>query len=280
MPLYKSYAKLNLSLGITGLLENGYHSVDMIMQEINLHDVITIEESNYLRVECGNICSEEKNTAYRAAQLFFDFIGIPAGAHITIEKHIPTQAGLGGGSSNAATVLAALNGIYGAGLPDTALRMLSAEIGMDVPFFIKGGCARARGRGEELAQLVNNCAFEYLLVKPEGGIDTKEAYRLHDTLSPERIDIDSTVSALSSGEEAAYFKSAGNALYRAAARLDPGIAQLKNELDSSGAEFSMMTGSGSCVFAVYENKKALAGAYDRFLGRYPFVCKSENLERG
>ncbi|MEI6100598.1 MAG: 4-(cytidine 5'-diphospho)-2-C-methyl-D-erythritol kinase, partial [Eubacteriales bacterium] len=170
MKLY-AYAKLNLALKIIGQRPDGYHELDMLMQLISLCDEVIIEKSDYITVRCDTWLPPD-NTLSKAASAFFETTGITGGADIYVKKNIPEQAGLGGGSSDGATVLMALNEMYGAGLAKAALIDLGKKIGADVPFFIEGGCARAQGTGEILTPLRNNLDCTYLLAKPAGGVGT------------------------------------------------------------------------------------------------------------
>jgi 4-diphosphocytidyl-2-C-methyl-D-erythritol kinase len=276
----KSYAKLNLALAITGASGGGFHSVDMVMQEISLHDTVTLERADGISVDCPGICGPRENTAYTAARLFFEKTGLPAGVSITIYKKIPAQAGLGGGSSNAAAVLTGLRGMFGAQIDDAGLYSIAASVGSDVPFFLSGGGMRARGRGEMLTPLSNSLDLQYLLVKPRGGVGTAEAYKLSDSLPPTPVDIAAVASALAAGDARGYFAHAGNALYPAALELCPQVGQAVADLTASGALFSMMTGSGSCVFGVFNDAGLLCRAGEKLARSYPFVARAQNIFRG
>jgi 4-diphosphocytidyl-2-C-methyl-D-erythritol kinase len=275
----QSYAKLNLALAITGVMEDGFHSVDMIMQEVSLHDTITLQPADTLFVDCGDVCAMRRNTAYKAAELFFGQTGLPGGVSIHIQKRIPARAGLGGGSSNAAAVLLALNKMFDAALPQNILAMLAAQAGSDVPFFLHGGCMRTQGRGEVLSPLPNNLDAQYLLVKPGAGVSTAQAYRLSDTLNPTHVEIGHVADSLSRGDAFAYFSSAGNALYPAAQQLCPPVSRASGDLKKAGADFAMMTGSGSCVFGVFTDPALLRQAEAALKSQYPFVQSVRNVFR-
>ena len=172
-------AKINLYLEITGTLENGYHALSMIMQSISLCDTLTLEPADALCVHCPGV-PQEQNSAFRAGQLFFEAAGLDGGAHIEIFKRIPSQAGLGGGSADAAAVLLGLSELYGHPLSLGELARIAVRIGADVPFFLKGGCQQCQGIGEVLAPLGNALAPHYLVIQPEGGVSTPAAYRKYD----------------------------------------------------------------------------------------------------
>ena len=254
----EAFAKLNLSLAVTGRRADGMHELDMLMQNISLADELEIFPADAVSLQCEGIPADESNTAVKAARLFFEAAGIRGGARMTLKKHIPAQAGLGGGSSDAGAVLNALNEIYGAGLSQEQLKEIAARIGADVPFFLKGGCMRARGIGEILSPVRNACDFSYLLVKPEGG--------------------GMTGPALEAGDREAYFNAAGNSLLPAGAALCPEVGTLLEECMEYGASFAMMTGSGSCVFAVFSDAAEEERAYAAFLGRYAFCVRARNTK--
>ena len=272
-----AYAKLNLSLKVLGQRADGYHQLDMIMQRISLCDEITISKSDGLRVRSGQPLPPD-NTLYRAAVAFFKAAGIRGGAQIFVKKNIPLQAGLGGGSSDGAAVLLALNDLYQAGLTKEALMQIGQSIGADVPFFIQGGCARARGTGEIITPLQNNLQCAYLLAKPVGGVSTKEAYALYHEyeLSKQNIDIVGAAAAVEAGDIKAFARSAGNDLAPAALRLCPDIEGILGEMRD--AQAALVTGSGSCVFGIYGDKKTAQSQMERLskLSTVQFVYVAEN----
>lgn len=248
-----AYAKLNLALNITGTTENGYHTLDMIMQEISLCDFIDIKKADTVSIKASTYLPRE-NTMSKACTLFFEYTGIKGGANINIKKNIPIGAGLGGGSSDGAAVLKALNELYNAQLSQEELIKIGLKIGADVPFFIKGGCMRARGIGEKLDTLENNLDCTYILAKPKKGVNTAKAYGVFDEIGGETSDIKKVTEAMKNGDIKEFSKYAKNSLTYAGTELCPEINEILTLL--GGADHVMMSGSGSCCFAVYENKKA------------------------
>lgn len=273
----KAYAKLNLALDIIGQYPNGMHELDMLMQNISLADELTVVRADGLALLCDGMEAQGDNTVLRAARLFFEKTGITGGAKITLEKRIPSQAGLGGGSSDAAATLAALDRIYETHLSKKVLKEIGVGIGADVPFFIEGGCMRARGVGEVLSPAENRCGFAYLLVKPEGGVPTGQAYGVFHELPKETVDMDGIADALAKGDVRRYFSLANNALMPAGIRICPEVSDVICACRALGADFAMMTGSGSCVFAIFP-EEALQGAQAVLDKRYPFCVAAE--ERG
>ena len=262
-----AFAKLNLALKILGQRPDGYHSLDMLMQRISLCDELTIRKSEALTVT-SDLPLPADNTMTRAARHFFAYTGIVGGADISVVKNIPAEAGLGGGSSDGAAVLTALNRLYAAGLTETELICLGQKVGADVPFFMVSGCARAMGTGEILTPVPNNLKCVYLLAKPRGGVGTKEAYELYHACPKQNIDMDRAVAAVAAGSLAEYALHAGNDLAPAAMRLCPDIVKILGEM--RGAETALVTGSGSCAFGLYADKKTALANMER-LRSFSFV---------
>jgi 4-diphosphocytidyl-2-C-methyl-D-erythritol kinase len=262
-----AYAKLNLALKVAGRRADGYHELDMVMQEISLRDEISIQKSGTLTVESDKPLPPD-NTLIKAARVFFEYTRVRGGADIRVQKNIPAQAGLGGGSSDAAAVLKALNSLYGAGLQTEELISLGRQVGADVPFFIAGGCARARGTGEILAPLANNLRVVFLLAKPAGGVNTIEAYEAYHRLQKSETDIGGVIAALKAGDIGRYAKAAANDLAPAAMHLCPDIENILSQIRDAAC--ALVTGSGSCVFGAYANKTAALIEQER-LKEYPFI---------
>lgn len=271
---WKAHAKLNLALDITGMRPDGYHLIDTIIQEISLYDDIDIVPADSIQIDCPGI-EAENNIARAAAEAFFHASGIRAGVYIQIQKHIPVGAGLGGGSSDAAAVLCALNQLYGRPLRQAQLLGEAVRLGADVPACIIGGTLRARGIGDEIEQIENRCRMHFLLVKPERSISTAQAYRLYDMLPAGRVDIAAAERALQDGDVTAFCAAAGNVLLSAALMQVPEIAQAGQDCLDSGAEAWMLTGSGSCIFSIFRNRDRRERARQKLAGRYPFVCAAD-----
>ncbi|MGI6152624.1 MAG: 4-(cytidine 5'-diphospho)-2-C-methyl-D-erythritol kinase [Christensenellaceae bacterium] len=277
----RSYAKINLCLDITGTAENGMHTVDMVMQTVSLYDEIFIEQAGAFSLTAENIELPKENTLSIAAALFFTLTGRAPHVHIHLVKHIPEKAGLGGGSSNGAAVLRMLDKLFDTQLDQSTLLDMAALIGSDAPFFLDGGCMRATGTGTVLSPVHNRCKLDYmLLIKPESGVSTKAAYELYDTLPPSKPCDKSTIYALESGKNDAYFRSAGNALQTAGSILCPEVQQIISECKKKGADLALMTGSGSCIFAVFGDNAALGASCTRFSSRYPFAVEVRPVDFG
>lgn len=258
----KAYAKLNLYLDIVRVREDGYHELDMIMQEVQLADLLTISPAAELTVDCPSV-PMEKNLAYRAAQAFFAATKIAGGARIAIEKHIPSQAGMGGGSSDAACVLKSLNALYGEPLTMEELMALALPLGADVPFALLGGTARARGIGEQLTPLKNRLAAHYLIVKPPVGVPTGQAFHLADTRPKEQLrgNISLCQKALLENDFARFAEHTFNALTAPAIALCPEIRETLAKISAcNGCESVFMTGSGSACVGLFSERAAAESA--------------------
>lgn len=178
-------AKVNLFLEITGKLQNGYHTVDTVMQSVSLSDTIELElitKQEGIRITCDDsvIPVDEHNIAYKTARSFLDHTGVECGVAININKRIPAEAGMGGGSADGAAVLVALNKLCGDLLDHDALELLAAQYGADIPFCINGGTKRLTGIGTETAGIYNSPELPLVIVKPDVGISTPSAYSCLD----------------------------------------------------------------------------------------------------
>ena len=244
----KANAKINLSLSVLGKREDGYHELDTVMQSVSLNDTVYIEKSDKITVECGAFGGED-NIAFKTAEAFFSESGIKAGAAIRIEKRIPSAAGLGGGSADAAAVLCGLDRLYETQLSYKKLLNIAVKLGADVPFLIRGGTVRARGIGEVLEPLSPLCGCYFLIAKGEDKLSTGEMFSRLDSAQYDKPDIDRTVFALNSGDLSAVLSSMDNSfseLWRE--------SRVKDELLKTKADAVSLSGSGPAWFAVYLDK--------------------------
>lgn len=244
----KANAKINLSLSVLGKRADGYHELDTVMQSVSLNDAVYIEKSDKITVECGEFGGED-NIAFKTARAFFAESGIKAGAAIRIEKRIPSAAGLGGGSADAAAVLCGLDRLYETKFSYKKLLNIAVKLGADVPFLIRGGTARARGIGEVLEPLSPLCGCYFLIAKGEDKLSTGEMFSRLDSAQYDKPDIDRTVFALNSGDLSAVLSSMDNSfseLWRE--------SRVKDELLKTKADAVSLSGSGPAWFAVYFDK--------------------------
>lgn len=249
-------AKLNLTLDITGLAENGYHLVDMLMQTVSLYERVRIEKDSGLTVTLPHsyVPGGKNNTAYQAAVAFFQHTGLLAGAKITIYKSVPVRAGMAGGSADAAAVLVGLNDLYHAKLSMDELCEIGLTVGADVPFSIKGGTMRVTGIGEVMEPLPSCPRCWFTVVMPQAGVSTPQAYALYDEKGTDiRPDNEGAVQALQEKDLSALCRSMGNALQFSSpsAHNQPICTQLME----CGALAAQMTGSGAAVFGVFATEQ-------------------------
>lgn len=250
-------AKINLTLDITGRRQDGYHNLCTIMQSISLADSVFIEanESGKIAFECRankipeGIPNGKENIAYRAAEAFLDYSGVSCGGlYIKVDKRIPSQAGLGGGSADCAAVLAGLNKLLGTGYSQERLCEIGVRLGADVPFCIVGGTKLCRGIGEDIspAPPLEDCFI--VVGKGGSGISTKKAYEKIDSLNPsERQN-----SELYDGSLSSLAKAGGNIFERVTDNSD--VSEIKRINAECGAAYSAMSGSGSAVFGLYRRR--------------------------
>ncbi len=266
----KAYAKINLVLDVVSKREDGYHNVNMIMQSIGLHDIIYVEKSlNSIEISgTGNVPYDKTNLAYKAAKLFFDVTGFRTGARIHIEKHIPVCAGMAGGSSDAAAVMVALNELYGKPLSTRRLMRISARLGADVPFCIKGGTASAEGIGDIIKPLKSIKKTNAVVVKPPINISTPWAYSSLKLDTLYHPDADSAKKAIEDGDMQTLYSLMGNSFEKSVFEAYPEIKEIKDTLKDMGADASLMSGSGSAVFALFEDEENAKKAYEYFKPKY------------
>lgn len=276
-------AKINLTLEVTGLRGDGYHLLRGVMQSVSLCDRVTVEArpaddgiSVTLSGPFGEGLSDgADNTAHKAARVFFCDCGITGGARIHIEKHIPLQAGLGGGSADAAVVLHALNELYDRPYDTESLTQLGAAVGADVPFCTAGGTCLVQGVGERLTFLPPMPDCFIVLAKDAEGAFTPQVYRLYDTMGlPEGPgpDSDALLSALLKKDFAGIAAGLCNALEPAAIRLCPSIPDIKALLMSNGAAGALTCGSGAAVFGLFASRESAQRAYDAAVSRGLFAA--------
>lgn len=273
--------KLNLTLDVTGVAENGYHTLDMIMQSVSLAERVIVGRSGELRLRLPGsfVPANESNTAYKAALVFFRETGLLAGADITVKKAVPVRAGMAGGSADAAAVLVGLNELYGAKLSKAELCELGMQVGADVPFCIVGGTARVTGVGDILEPLPLCPPCFFTVCMPKGGISTPQAYARYDELGTDaRPDGDAAAGAVRAGDLDGLCAQMVNALEFSSG--SPANRPIEEILRSCGAKAALMTGSGAAVFGVFTQREAADEAKARLLRHYPRAWVVRPVARG
>ncbi len=271
----KSYAKINLFLDVKRKREDGYHDIETIFQTINLYDWISLEvcsKSKEILIDsdCSQLPLDEGNLAYKAAKLVRDYAGVRKGVQIEIKKRIPIGGGLGGGSSNAATVLLGLNKMWNLNLSLQELFGLAERIGADVPFFLWGGRCLAIGRGEKLAVLPNKPFFWILLICPGFAVSTKEIYeKLNFKLT--KIENSNKITDTLNYLDNTYKigENLFNKLEEKVFVLYPQLKGIKGDLLGEEAILGcLVSGSGSSLFGIVKDRKEGKKIKEKFNKKY------------
>lgn len=276
-----AYAKVNLTLDVLGKRADGYHDLKSVMQTLSLRDDIEIDVGTgkpwVLRCDKEGIPCDERNLAWKAAKLYCDTMKKdPDGLEIRITKRIPSEAGLGGGSADAAAVLRALNDHYGNPLSILALAELGAQVGSDVPFCVVGGTVMCEGRGERLRKLPDMPDCIFVVVKPDFSISTPELYRkIDEKVIARRPDHNAMESALLAGDLSKVAQNLCNVFDPVVTEEHLELNYLKSIFYSYGAVGYQMTGSGSAVYCMVSEFEIAAVICDMLRENYPniYICK-------
>lgn len=277
-------AKINLAIDVVGRRENGYHNVRMIMAQVQICDTVRValRSDGRIILRGENMPLDETNLAYRAAKAFFDSTNTAPGCEIYIEKRIPMGAGLAGGSTDAAGVINALDELCGTNLSLDQKMQIGGRLGADVPFCIMGGCALAEGIGDELTPLGDLPEMYYLIAKPEQSVSTKWVYEHLDfTQKPKGMNVDALAQAVRCSDKHGIYANMGNVLENSAVLICPDVEVYKADILAFGAEASIMSGSGSAVFGIFDSKTKAEQARQMFKGVHPaaqiWVCDSMGI---
>lgn len=276
-----AFAKINLTLDVLGKRSDGYHDLQSVMQTISVRDDIEIDLGTgrpwTLLCNKEEIPRDERNLAWKAAQVFFDTVKKnPEGLEIRITKRIPSQAGLGGGSADAAAVLRALNRHYDAPFSLPALAELGSLVGSDIPFCTLGGTAMVEGRGERIRKLpdIPDCFF--VVIKPDFSASTPELYRrLDETAIARRPDNQAMERALLSGDIGRVAEQLWNVFDPVVTAEHLEMNYIKSICNSYGSMGQQMTGSGSAIFAIVPSFEFAAVICNMLKDNYPqvFIAK-------
>ena len=272
-----AFAKLNLTLDVLGKREDGYHDLQSIMQTISIRDDIEIDvgTGKPWKLLCSDetIPTDERNLAWKAAKIYCDTMKKdPDGLEIRITKRIPSGAGMGGGSADAAAVLRALNRHYGDPLSIFALAELGAEVGSDVPFCVLCGTAMVEGRGEKLRKLPDMPDCIFVVCKPEFSVSTPELYQKIDEVEiPKHPDNRAMESALLAGDLGKVAEQVYNVFDPVVTSDHLELNYIKSIFNSYGALNMQMTGSGSAVFAIMASFEHAAVVCNMLRENYPQI---------
>ena len=274
---FKAAAKINLSLDVTGRREDGYHTLESIFQSVTVYDTIelTIEDGQGITLTCDapGVPCDEHNLAWKAAAAFLEATGRQAKVAISLHKAIPSGAGMGGGSADAAGVLWGLNELLNCGLTNQQLRDIGVKLGADVPFILLGGTALAKGIGEELTSLKAVPDLRLIIVKGKEGVSTPAAYKAIDALEdPPHPDTAGMLTAIETGDTELLKQCCGNLFEAAIDCAD--VTRAKHRLLECGADCAVMTGSGAAVFGIFPDtmpEPEFAKALETLRGEFVFA---------
>lgn len=263
----KAYGKINIALEIVGKREDGYHTLRMIMQNIDLYDLVELSvKRNDITIECNKpyVPKDDRNLAYKAAKLFMDTYGINKGIHINIIKNIPVAAGLAGGSTNAAAVIKALNEMFDVGASEKELMEIGLRLGADVPYCIKGGTCLCEGIGEKITELSPFRDKILVLVKPPFGVSTKDVYGAIDINKIfKKVLIEKLIAAMENNDLNFVSRNMKNHLENVTLRRHPMIVKIKEDMVKMGSLGAMMSGSGPTVFGFFDDMLKAQSCYER-----------------
>ncbi len=269
-----AHAKLNLSLDVLGRRPDGYHNLEMVMQEISLGDALELElgTGELWRMECstGEIPCDDTNLCIKAARLFFEKTGIDCGGlTVRLTKYTPSCAGMGGGSADGAAVLRLLWEHYGHPISREELFRLAEETGSDVPFTLLGGTALAREKGQVLTVLPKLPMCHLVICKPDFPISTPALFRaIDDADIIARPDTQGMVAALKAEDLAGVAHRLSNVFAPVVAKDHPEIGEIRDVMLASGALGAEMTGSGPTVFGIFCDDTQAAACFGRLKARY------------
>lgn len=257
MPTIAAYAKINLGLEVLHKRPDGYHEINTIFSRVSLHDTVTVEPSTVLSVTCPQLPNlrESDNLVFKAAMALQDAYSVRAGAKITIDKHIPLGAGLGGGSSDAASALLGLRSLWNIPCSLEDLHPLARSLGADVPFFLGTDDALAGGRGDKLAPLSLSLPYYVLLVFPGVEVSTPRAYAMlgRTTASRPVTSLEDIVRSLHA--EQTDYVAVPNDFESVVFAEHPTLGRIANEMKRSSCTSVFMSGSGSTIVGLYRRRE-------------------------
>ncbi len=270
----QAHAKINLCLDVVKRREDGYHILDMIMLPLALHDVLEVELANedYFESNDDSVPFDKHHTVIKAYELMKEHFNLDIHVHVKLVKNIPSQAGLAGGSSDGAAMMRAIKQLCKLEVSDEELAQLSLKVGADVPFCYMQKPAQVKGIGEELTTF----SFDYdpyvLLVKPNVGVSTKDAYQTLDLANCDHCNSDLVKEALIKHDLEKIAELVKNSLENSAFKLVEELADLKQAIKEQGLEVVLMSGSGSTIFALSEDENKVKQVANNFAKQGYFTC--------
>lgn len=277
----RAYAKINLYLQVTGKRADGYHDLVTVMQSVSLCDTLTVTRTKgeNFSLDTGDaLPADDSNLVTRAANAYFAAAGARFGVSVKLEKRIPMQAGMGGGSADAAATLRALNALDGDRFTQEQLCTIGAGIGADVPFCVVGGTRLCRGIGEQMERIENNLGGALVLAIGEEGVSTPQAFRALDKRYGDFADYalrpDALLAAMQAGDLTAAAPHFANMFESVVEPMRPAVTRWKEILRENGAKAAMMSGSGPAVWGLFADRTAAERAANTLCaaGARAFVC--------
>ena len=284
--IIKAFAKINLAIDVKKKDENGYHDIDMVTLPITLHDVLEMEQlisrhGIFITSDDPSLICDEGNLAFKALKAMEDNFSFSKGYRIQIYKRIPMNAGLGGGSADAAGIIRAICKLYNMDAHDPKIIKVARSIGSDVPFCLLNKPARVLGTGENIIPLDSKLDYHVIIIKPHKGLSTKDVYEKYDTIPEEERehpDISALIEAIKIGDEQKMFENMKNGLYNPASLLCPVISGILNDFKKMGFPLYSMTGSGNACFALSKDLEQIEKAKNYFTSlNYITITASTNL---
>lgn len=284
--IIKAFAKINLAIDVKKKDENGYHDIDMVTLPITLHDVLEMEQlisrhGIFITSDDPSLICDEGNLAFKALKAMEDNFSFSKGYRIQIYKRIPMNAGLGGGSADAAGIIRAICKLYNMDAHDPKIIKVARSIGSDVPFCLLNKPARVLGTGENIIPLDSKLDYHVIIVKPHKGLSTKDVYEKYDTIPEEERehpDISALIEAIKIGDEQKMFENMKNGLYKPASLLCPVISGILNDFKKMEFPLYSMTGSGNACFALSKDLEQIEKAKNYFTSlNYITITASTNL---
>ena len=278
----KARAKINLNLEVLNKREDGYHNIKSVFQKINLYDemYITKTHDNQFSLETNiEAINNSENIIYKAYKVLKEKFPNIDGVKIILKKKIPMQAGMGGGSTDCASFILSINKLFDLKLTKTEIENISRNLGADVVPCLYNKAVLAEGIGDIITPIETNFKYYLVIVKPEISCNTKEMYQKID--AEEHIEKDTTnkiIEALENNNVQLFKESLNNTFEDVIEEAE--IQKIKNMLMENNATASLMTGSGSCVYGIYENKKLAQNAYKQLKEKYKtYICTSYNSQK-
>lgn len=284
--IIKAFAKINLAIDVKKKDENGYHDIDMVTLPITLHDVLEMEQlisrhGIFITSDDPSLICDEGNLAFKALKAMEDNFSFSKGYRIQIYKRIPMNAGLGGGSADAAGIIRAICKLYNMDAHDPKIIKVARSIGSDVPFCLLNKPARVLGTGENIIPLDSKLDYHVIIIKPHKGLSTKDVYEKYNTIPEEERehpDISALIEAIKIGDEQKMFENMKNGLYKPASLLCPVISGILNDFKKMGFPLYSMTGSGNACFALSKDLEQIEKAKNYFTSlNYITITASTNL---